>query len=184
MRLLLIGAPGSGKGTQAQRLAKHFGVEHLATGEMLRQEVRAGTPLGQQVESILAAGDLVSDELIEDLLHDRLIAASQAGGYVLDGFPRTLHQAERAFQIAVEAGATLHSVIHLDVPADVLLERMLARGQDRADDTERTIRHRLEVYDRQTTPLIDYYAGRGILVSVNGTGSPDDVFETIIKQLN
>lgn len=183
MRLLMLGAPGSGKGTQAERLASYFGVRHLATGQMLRDEVRRGTDLGREVAAILAAGDLVRDELIEELLYQPFLTASREGGFVLDGFPRTLHQAERAFQIAVDAGATLHATVHLDVPSDVLLERALSRNQGRADDNQATVRHRIDVYERQTRPLVDYYSGRGILVSVDGTGQPDDVFEAILKGL-
>lgn len=183
MRLLMLGAPGSGKGTQAERLAAHFNVRHLSTGEMLRDQVRRGTDLGKQVAEVLAAGDLVGDQLIEDLLYAPFLTASSNGGFVLDGFPRTLHQAERAFQIAVEAGATLHAVVHLDVPNEVLLERALSRGQDRADDNQATVRHRIEVYDAQTRPLIDYYAGRGILVTIDGTADPDTVFNEIVERL-
>lgn len=179
----MLGAPGSGKGTQAERLASYFGVPHLSTGEMLRSEVRRGSALGKQVAATLAAGDLVSDEVIEDLLYEPFLSASRSGGFVLDGFPRTLHQAQRAFEIALEAGATLQAVVHLDVPTSVLLERALSRGEGRADDNQATVRHRIEVYDAETQPLVDYYAGRGILVSVDGTGSPDDVFEAILKRL-
>lgn len=183
MRLLLVGAPGSGKGTQAQRLADHFAVAHLATGEMLRQEVTAGTEIGQQVEAVLAAGDLVSDEIIENLLYPAFVEASRAGGFVLDGFPRTLHQAERSFSMALEIGATLQAVVHLDVPTEELLRRALTRNEGRADDTEATMRHRIDVYDRETRPLTDYYDGRGILLTVDGTGAPDEVFEAIVKEL-
>src|SRR5579875_2770902 len=183
MRLLMVGAPGSGKGTQAERLASYFGVRHLATGEMLREEVRKSSPLGRQVEAVIAAGDLVTDEVIEELLYRPFLTASREGGFVLDGFPRTLHQAERAFQIAMDAHSTLHAVVHLDVPTEVLLQRALSRNQGRTDDNQTTMRHRIDVYDRETQPLVDYYAGRGILVSVDGTGDPDDVFERILKQL-
>jgi len=179
----MVGAPGSGKGTQAERLASYFGVRHLATGEMLREQVRRATPLGRQVQAVLAAGDLVGDELIEDLLYEPFLQASREGGFILDGFPRTLHQAERAFQIALDAGATLHAVVHLDVPPQVLLDRALSRDEGRADDNQATVRHRIEVYEKQTQPLVDYYAGRGILVSVDGLGTPDEVFERILKRL-
>jgi adenylate kinase len=131
MRLLMLGAPGSGKGTQAERLAAHYGVAHLATGEMLRREIAAGTDLGREVEATLAAGDLVPDDLIEDLVYGPFVEASRAGGFVLDGFPRTLHQAERAFGFAQELGATLHAVVHLDVPSEELLRRALERDQGR-----------------------------------------------------
>jgi adenylate kinase len=183
VRLLLLGAPGSGKGTQAERLAEHFEVAHLATGEMLRAEVEADTAIGREVAAVLASGDLVPDEIIEELLRPAFVTASQAGGFVLDGFPRTLHQAERAFSMALDIGATLQAVVHLDVPAEELLRRALSRHQGRTDDTETTIRHRIEVYDRQTRPLTDYYEGRGILVTIDGTGEPDDVFDAVLKEL-
>jgi adenylate kinase len=187
MRLLLLGAPGSGKGTQARCLASHYRIAHLATGDLLRHEVEQGTALGVKVEGMLAAGDLVPDDLIEDLLFPPFMAASREGGYVLDGFPRTVHQAERAFEFAKEAGTVLQAVIHLDVPHDELLRRALARGQGRADDNEATIRHRLEVYDRDTRPLVEFYAGRDILVTIgeaDAMHSPDAVFATILDRLD
>jgi len=151
---------------------------------MLRAEVEQGSAIGQEIESTLAAGDLVSDELIEDLLYEPFAAASRAGGFVLDGFPRTLHQAQRAYEFASEIGGTLDAVIHLDVPTEELLRRALARGQGRADDVESTIRHRIDVYERETRPLIDYYTGRDILLSVDATGSPDEVFQLIVDRVD
>ncbi len=183
MRLLMLGAPGSGKGTQAKRLAAHFGVAHLSTGELLRAEVAAGTPLGLKVEDVIARGDLVGDEIIELLMHDHLLAASQAGGYVLDGFPRTLHQAVAAYEFAREAGATVHAVVYLHVDEDELLRRMLGRQQERSDDSERTIRHRIEVFHERTEPLVEYYAGRGVLEEIDGSRPPDNVFEEIVTRV-
>lgn len=183
MRLLLLGAPGSGKGTQARRLSAHFGVQHIATGDLLRAEIAAGTPLGKEVERYVHAGDLVPDEIVEQLAHDRIIAASRDGGYVLDGFPRTLHQALAAYEIAAEAGATVHAVVHLHVPDDVLLRRLLGRDEDRADDDATTIRHRLEVYHQQTEPLIEYYDGRRVLVTIDGQQSPDAVLAEILSRI-
>jgi adenylate kinase len=184
MRLLMLGAPGSGKGTQAKRLAAHFGVAHLATGDLLRAEVAAGSELGMQVRDVMAKGDLVGDDIIEPLMHDHLLAASQAGGYVLDGFPRTIHQATAAYEFASEAGATVHAVIYLHVPEDELLRRMLARGEDRHDDSEATIRHRLEVFHERTEPLVEYYEGRGVLEQIDGCQSPDAVFDEILARIS
>lgn len=184
MRLLLLGAPGSGKGTQATRLAAHFDVAHLSTGELLRDEVARATPLGEKVVSFMLSGELVPDELVEEVIHDRLLAAARAGGYVLDGFPRTVHQAEEAYKIAREAGATVHAVILLDAPDEVLTERLLSRAQGRSDDEPDTIRRRLEVYHAITTPLIDYYRDdRGVLVTVDASQSPDSVYAAILDEL-
>ncbi len=183
MRLLMLGAPGSGKGTQARRLAAHFGVAHLATGELLRAEVAAATPLGLQVRDVMARGDLVGDELIEPLMHDRLLAASRTGGYVLDGFPRTLHQALAAYEFASEAGATVHAVIFLHVDEEELLRRMLGRGEERSDDTEQTVRHRIEVFHERTEPLVEYYTDRDVLEEVDGSQPADAVFKEILARV-
>jgi adenylate kinase len=183
VRLLLLGAPGSGKGTQAERLAEHFQVAHLSTGELLRAEVSAGTPLGTAVEGYLAAGDLVPDELVEPLIMEKLVFATTQGGWVLDGFPRTLHQALAAHEIARQGAATVDAVVLLDVPRDELVRRLLTRGQGRSDDAEVTVRHRLEVYESQTTPLIGYYRDRGVLAVVPGLGAPEQVFADILARV-
>ncbi|MFL6237862.1 MAG: adenylate kinase [Actinomycetes bacterium] len=185
MRLLLLAPPGAGKGTQGERLAEHFGARHLSTGEMLRAEVTAQTPLGQAVADSLATGDLVPDELMTDLLREPLISAAKEGGYILDGFPRTLAQAHQAFELARDLGITVHAVIALEAPEDVLRERLLGRASQggRADDTAEIINHRLEVYAEQTRPLLAYYAGRGVLKRVDATPPPDDVFAAILETL-
>src|SRR3954471_3450348 len=136
MRLLLLAPPGAGKGTQGDRLAEHFGVRHLSTGDMLRAEVAAGTPLGKDVEGALAAGDLVPDELMERLLRQPLIDAAMEGGYILDGFPRTLAQAHQAFELARDLGLNVEAVLGLEAPEDVLRDRLVGRGpaSGRADD--------------------------------------------------
>src|SRR3954454_13777309 len=147
MRLLLLAPPGAGKGTQGERLAEHFGVGHLSTGDLLRAEVAADTPLGRAVADCLAAGDLVPDGLMTELLRDPLVSASQDGGYILDGFPRTLAQAHQAFELARDLGITVHAVIALEALDVVLRERLLVRAAQsrRADATEDVINHRLEV---------------------------------------
>ena len=179
----MLGAPGSGKGTQARRLGEHFGVDHFSTGEMLRAEIAAGTELGREVQAYVRAGDLVPDQVVEQMVHDKVLEASRRGGYILDGFPRTIHQALAAYEIAHEAGATVHAVVHLHVPESELLARLLGRGEDRDDDDARTIRHRLEVYHERTEPLIDYYEGRGVLLTVDGEQPVDEVFTTILERL-
>lgn len=183
MRVLLLGAPGSGKGTQAERLAVHFGVEHLSTGELLRAEIASGSALGREAAAYVERGDLVPDSVVEPLITDKVLAASRAGGYVLDGFPRNLHQARLAYDIAVTEGATLQAVVHLEVPEPELLRRLVSRGQGRSDDEEATIRHRLNVYRELTTPLLDYYAGRGLLHTVQADVAPDEVFADILRRL-
>ncbi|HEV7209531.1 MAG TPA: adenylate kinase [Mycobacteriales bacterium] len=167
MRVLLLAPPGAGKGTQGKRLAAQFGVTHISSGDLLRDNIIAGTELGTTVQAYLAAGDLVPDAVIEDLLRVSVVEAAHTGGYVLDGFPRTVHQAEQAYLMAQEEGVALQAVLFLRVPDDVLTARLLARGRG-ADDTEATIRHRLAVYHAETEPLIAAYQARGLLHEVDG----------------
>src|SRR4051812_17810203 len=185
MRLLLLAPPGAGKGTQGERLAEHFGVRHLSTGDMLRAEVAADTPLGRAVADSLAAGDLVPDDLMTDLLREPLIAAAEGGGYILDGFPRTLAQAHQAFELARDLGITVHAVIALEAPDEVLQERLLGRASTggRSAGTPTPPNHRLDVYAEQTRPLLAYYAGRGVLKRIDATPPPDEVFEAILDAL-
>jgi adenylate kinase len=185
MRLLLLAPPGAGKGTQGERLAEHFGVQHLSTGDLLRAEVVAGSSLGRAVADSLSAGDLVPDDLMTDLLREPLITAAKGGGYILDGFPRTLSQAHQAFELARDLGITVHAVLALEAPDDVLRERLLGRASTggRADDTEGVINHRLDVYAAQTRPLLAYYAGRGVLKRIDATPPPDEVFAAILDAL-
>ena len=167
MRLLLVGAPGSGKGTQSGALASLYGIEHISSGEVLRVEVRAGTPLGREVAAYQRRGDLVPDHIVFDLLIPVVAAASARGGYVLDGFPRTVPQALQAADVARQLDFSLDAAIYLNVPEPVLLQRLLARG--RPDDSAEVIKHRLEVFAETTRPLIAYYQQqRGILLEVNG----------------
>jgi adenylate kinase len=185
MRLLMLAPPGAGKGTQAARLAQHFNVEHIASGDLLRKEVEKGTDLGRQVKSYLDQGDLVPDELVMNLILDRVAKASARGGWVLDGFPRNLEQAEAAYEAAKRIGTTLDAVIHLEVPREELLRRLLERAgeEGRDDDRAVVIRHRLDVYDQITQPLIDYYSQRGILVPINGNQPVEKVTEEILEKL-
>lgn len=182
MRLLLIGAPGAGKGTQATRLAERLGVTHISSGDLLRKHVADGTALGQQVRRYVSRGDLVPDQIVLDMLRKPIVAASAAGGYVLDGFPRTLDQARIAYETAKELGVAVQVAIHLDVPTEELVRRLLARGRG-ADDTADVIEHRLEVYEASTKPMLDYYAEREQLLTVDGTRPPDEVTDSIIERL-
>ena len=182
MRLLLIGAPGAGKGTQAEKLSARFHIAHISSGDLLRQHVKDQTSLGQRIKSYVDAGDLVPDALVMDMLRKPVVAASEAGGYVLDGFPRTVDQAKTAFETARELGVEVQAAVHLYVPDQELIRRLLARSRG-SDDTEDVIAHRLEVYQQKTMPLLEYYANREWMFSVDGTRTPDEVHEAIVNRL-
>jgi adenylate kinase len=184
MRLLLLAYPGAGKGTQAKRLAAHYGIEHLSSGALLRDEVAHGTKIGRIAADYLERGDLVPDELVFEILSNRVLEAARHGGYVLDGFPRTLHQAEEAYSLARDLeGITLQAVVYLRVGKDELHHRLQERAgrEGRNDDTESGIAHRFEVFDAQTQPLLDFYAKRGLLVDVNGEQTVEEVFADITQ---
>jgi adenylate kinase len=182
VRLLLIGAPGSGKGTQATRLAEHFGLTHISSGDLLRKHVAEGTPLGKEVQQFVTRGDLVPDTLLMDVLRKPVVAASKTGGYILDGFPRTVEQAQIAYAVAKDLGVEAQVAVHLDVARDELVRRLLARGRG-SDDTEDVIEHRLEVYMEHTVPMLDYYESREELVRVDGGRTPDEVSWALVSQL-
>jgi adenylate kinase len=182
MRVLLIGAPGAGKGTQAEHIARHFGLTHISSGDLLRQHVVDGTSIGRAVEEYLHRGDLVPDAIIMDMLYKPVLNASASGGYVLDGFPRTVEQAEAAYKVAGELGVAVQVAVHLDVPTDELVRRLLARRRG-DEDTEQVIARRIEVYEEKTIPLLDYYAQRERLVRVNGARPEGEVSWSIVVQL-
>src|SRR5579875_704411 len=176
MRLLLIGAPGAGKGTQAERLAERFGLAHISSGDLLRQHVKDETALGRTIKTYVDAGDLVPDAVVMDMLRKPVVAANENGGYVLDGFPRTVDQAKAAFETASKLGVEVQAAVHLDVPDEELIRRLLARGRG-SDDTEDVIAHRLQVYREKTMPLLEYYANREWMFAVDGAQTPDEVHE-------
>ena len=180
MRLLLIGAPGAGKGTQAELLAARFGIAHISSGDLLRQHVRDQTPLGRTVKSYLDRGDLVPDDLVMTMLRKPVLAA--VNGYVLDGFPRTVEQAKASYAVVQPLGAEVQAAIHLAVPTDELIRRLLARGRGSEDD-EAVVEHRLQVYQERTVPLLDYYAGREWMFTVDGSRSADAVHEDIAGRI-
>src|ERR1700733_3519707 len=182
MRLLLIGAPGSGKGTQAERLAERFNITHISSGDLLRQHVRDQTSIGQTIKAYVDAGDLVPDSVVLDMLRKPVVAAAESGGYVLDGFPRTVDQAKAAFEVAHSLGVEVQAAVHLDVPDEELIRRLLARGRG-SDDSAEVIAHRLQVYREKTIPLLEYYAGREWMFAVDGTRPAGQVHEDIVTRL-
>jgi adenylate kinase len=182
MRLLLIGAPGAGKGTQAELLAKRFGIAHISSGDLLRQHVMDQTSLGQIAKKYVDNGDLVPDGVVMDMLRKPVVAAAESGGYVLDGFPRTVEQAEASFAVARPLGVEVQAAVHLDVAREELVRRLLAR-QRGSDDTEAVIENRLQVYLDKTVPLLEYYAGREWMFSVHGAQPAEAVHEDIVARL-
>ncbi|HEY9850151.1 MAG TPA: adenylate kinase [Leptolyngbyaceae cyanobacterium] len=176
-RLIFLGAPGAGKGTQAKKLAELCGIPHISTGDILRNEVALGTPLGVQAKAYQDKGELVPDRLILDMMRERLTQSDTKNGWILDGFPRNVPQAEFLESLLKELAQECDRVINLEVPDEVLIERLLGRG--RMDDTEEVIRHRLDVYRSQTAPLIDFYRDRQQLVSIQGNQSMVEVSEEI-----
>ena len=181
MRVLLVAPPGAGKGTQAERISERYGIPHLSSGEVLRRHIERGTAIGREVERYVARGDLVPDEFVISTLAEPVLEAAESGGYVLDGFPRNAHQAQIAYELAEPLGVGVQYVVALDVPHDELLRRLRHRATvaGRVDDTDDVIRHRLEVDDACSEDLFAYYANRGILSRVDGTGTPDDVSERL-----
>ena len=182
MRIVFLGAPGSGKGTQAEMIVQKYAIAHISTGDLLRAEVAAGSELGRQAKSIMESGALVSDEIILAMIKERLAQDDVANGFLLDGFPRTLAQAEALDELLTEIGQPLDAVIFFDVDYGEITQRLLARG--RADDTEETIRKRLQVYEVETAPLIDFYKEKGNLRSVAGSGEITDISQRIFTILD
>ncbi|GAA1625459.1 adenylate kinase [Leucobacter chromiireducens] len=182
-RLLIIGPPGAGKGTQAAQIAERFEIPAISTGDIFRANIKGGTPLGQQVQAIIERGELVPDTLTNEIVADRLAQPDAAGGFLLDGYPRNVEQVH-ALDGMIE-GDALDAVVLLEVDTDAVVARLLKRAEleGRADDTEEVIRHRQDVYAEQTAPLVELFAERGILVSVDGLGTVDEVAERIAAGL-
>ena len=185
MNVLILGPQGSGKGTQAARIAEEYGVPHVATGEMFRSAIAARTPLGLEVEPILASGALVPDDLTIGLIRERLSEDDAQNGFVLDGFPRNAAQAEALDDLLAELDRPLDVVLDLQVPDEVCIERLMgrAREQGRTDDSPEAIAKRLEIFHSETAPLIGYYLPRGMVVGVHGDRSRDEVWTEIVEAL-
>jgi adenylate kinase len=186
VRLLLLAPPGAGKGTQGERLAARYGVRHIAAGDLLRAEAQAGDALGLEIAAYQARGDLVPDQVVLDVLTPAVVESAAHGGYILDGFPRTLPQASAAAELAARLGVTLDAAVYLYAPDAVLTQRLLDRASQggRADDRADVIRHRLEVFARTTGLLVPYYRERGILIAVDADQPPESVTAEIQAELS
>jgi adenylate kinase len=186
MRLVLLGAPGSGKGTQATRLREHLQVPHISTGELLRAAVAAGTPLGQQAKAVMAAGNLVSDEIVLGMLEERFTQPDTRNGFILDGYPRNLAQAGALDKLLERIRQPMDLAVQLEVGNELLVDRLAgrAKAEGRADDSPDAVRNRLKVYDQQTAPVIDYYRNQGKLAHLDGVGTLDEVFNRILEAID
>lgn len=185
MRIVFLGPPGGGKGTQAKLLAERLKIPPISTGEILRAAVREGTPLGRQAKAVMEAGELVSDDLMIALIRERLAEPDARIGFLLDGFPRTVDQALALEKLLDGNGTRLSAVVNLSVPEQVLLDRLASRSgqENRSDDTRETVLERLRVYRQKTEPLIDFYRGRGLLFDVDGVGGVPEIADRIGKAL-
>ena len=180
-RLVMLGAPGSGKGTQAALLVEALDLPHISTGELLRAAVKAGTLLGQKAKEVMDRGELVSDEIMLGLIEERLSEDDAKTGFILDGFPRNLVQAEALDEMLERIGQPVNEALQIDVDAEMVIQRIAKRAAEegRSDDSEKVARKRMKVYQEQTAPVVDYYARKGLLSRVLGHGTVDEVFQRI-----
>lgn len=185
MRLVLLGPPGSGKGTQATRLKEQLQIPHISTGDLLRAEVAAGSELGLQAKEVMARGELVSDEILLGMIRSRLARADVANGFILDGYPRNVAQANALEAVLADINQPLDAVVQLDVASELLVERIAgrAKAEGREDDNPESVRKRLQVYTDSTAPVIGFYEARGSLAKVDGVGSLDEVLGRIVAAL-
>ena len=184
--LILFGPPGSGKGTQAAKIAEKYGFAHVSTGEIFRSEMRNETPLGVKVKGIVERGELVPDEVLVEILEAGIAKHEDADGIIFDGYPRTLQQAKDMDTIMEKRNDTINLVLALEVDDEEIIKRLLKRAEleGRKDDTREVIENRIEVYNNQTQPLIDYYKEKGLFRSVNGIGTIDEIFESICREVD
>lgn len=183
MNIILFGPPGAGKGTQAKKLQDEYSIPHLSTGDIFRAAIKNKTPLGVEVKSILDSGELVPDETVVDLVAEELKKDKYTDGYILDGFPRTVVQAEAFDTFLENNNDSLDAFILLSVPEDELIKRILSRGEGRTDDTEEKVKTRLEVYQKETKPVMEYYKEQGKVQEINGIGTIDQIFKRITTAL-
>ncbi len=185
LNIVLLGPPGAGKGTQSHLLSARYDIPEISTGEILRAAVRAGTALGKQAQQYMGRGTLVPDDVIVGIVEERLAAPDTQKGFILDGFPRTVAQAEALARMLARRGLSIAHVICIEVPQEELLQRLAGRRklEGRGDDTDETIQRRLEVYRQETAPLVDYYRQRGLLRCIAGLGTVEEVFQRIIDAL-
>lgn len=185
MRIVLLGPPGSGKGTQAELLVGKLKLPHISTGELLRSAAKAGTELGQKAKMIIDRGELVSDEIMLGLITERLSRDDVESGFILDGYPRNINQAKALDKILEHQGQPMVEVLHIDLDAELVVQRIAGRAaqEHRSDDVEEVVRNRLRIYTEQTAPVVDYYAGKGVLSRVLGKGTAEEVFQRIMSVL-
>jgi adenylate kinase len=183
MNLLLYGPPGSGKGTQAGMLTQQFGIPHISTGDILRAEVKAGTPLGREAQPIMARGDYVPDAIMIGIIRNRLAEKDTAPGFILDGFPRTIPQAEALDALLAEMGKGFDHVLYLRVDTPELMKRLAGRMalEQRADDQPEAVQNRIEVYLSKTLPLLDYYRSRGLVSEIPGMGTKEEIYSRVLQ---
>lgn len=184
MNLILFGPPGAGKGTQAEKIEDHFNIPHLSTGNIFRENIKNKTELGKKVKSILDSGELVPDETVVDLVADELDNPKYDNGYILDGFPRTVAQAEALDEYLSKKGEKIDYFLTLEVPEDELVNRILSRGEGRSDDTPEKIKTRLEVYNNETSPVLNHYQEQEVVKKINGVGSVEEIFNRIKQAVN
>ncbi len=186
LNVIIFGAPGSGKGTQSERIAKKYGLNHISTGDVLRAEIKNNTELGKTAKGYIDQGQLIPDELMIDILASVFDGFKDSKGVIFDGFPRTIAQAEALKKMLADRNQKVSAMLDLKVPEEELIERLLKRGKEtgRADDNEETIQKRLVVYNTQTAPLIDWYQGEDLYNNIEGVGSMDEIFEDICKVID
>lgn len=186
MRIVLLGAPGSGKGTQAKMLVEQLGVPHISTGVLLRNAAKKGTELGLKAKSIIDRGELVPDDIMADIIEERLSREDVADGFILDGYPRNLAQAKSLDETLARLGKPADEAVHIDVDPEQIIKRLAKRAEleGRIDDAEKTVRNRMRIYAEQTAPVAGYYENRGLLTRVLGDGRKEEIFQRILSVLN